>query len=104
MRVSADELLGVAVLGPVGGSSAQRGKTRLAATTLAQMLTLLFLLCSLGKGATQTKRRKAWRAARTASGAGEPSQLNRYTCPLPASLETHLVQPGMLLAGAPGFV
>lgn len=75
--------MGVAVLNPVGRSSAQRGKTRLAATTLAQMLTLLFLLCSLGKGATQTKRRKAWRAVRTASGAGEPSQLNRYTCPLP---------------------
>lgn len=50
-----------------------------------QMLTL-FSFCSLGKGVTQTKRRKAWRVERTASGAAEPSQLNRYAAAVPPCL------------------
>lgn len=60
-----------------------------------QMLTL-FSFCSLGKGVTRTKRRKAWRVARTASGAAEPSQLNRYAAAVLPSLPLRhtTVSPG----------
>lgn len=39
---------------------------------------ILLLHCSLGKEATQTKKRKDWRAEQIALEAAVQSQLNRY--------------------------
>lgn len=41
---------------------------------------ILFLHCSLGKEATQTKKRKDWKAEQIVSEAAVQSQLSRYVC------------------------